>query len=314
MRPTRSLFPYLALLSGILALGFSAIFVRWANAPAPVMGVYRLAIAALFLTPFYLRNNRKNGKLRKEFLIFPVGAGLLTAFDHGLFNLSISYTTAGNAALLSNTSPLWVALVAWLFFKEKLKRGFWVGLILALFGAIIVLGSDFLLHPQLGIGDLIALASAGFYAGYYLITQLGRERIDTLTYIWIVEVTACAGLLVWSLISRAPLTGYPVKTYLAFIGAGLFSQTVGYLSVAYALGHLPASMVAPTMIGQPIVTALIAVPILNEVLTPVQLIGGGVVLAGIYLVHKSRQRAAAEERVISNRRLGTDDRENENGI
>jgi drug/metabolite transporter (DMT)-like permease len=86
-----------------------------------------------------------------------------------------------------------------------------------------------------------------------------------------------------------PLTGYPAQTYLAFLGAAIVSQTGGYLAVGYALGHLPASLVAPTMIGQPVVTALLAIPLLGESLVASQWLGGLSVLAGIYLVHRSRE-------------------------
>jgi drug/metabolite transporter (DMT)-like permease len=87
-----------------------------------------------------------------------------------------------------------------------------------------------------------------------------------------------------------PITGYPVQSYVAFLGAALLSQTGGYLAVGYALGHLPASIVAPTMLGQPVVTALLAIPLLGEALGKGQIIGGLAVLAGIYLVHASREK------------------------
>jgi drug/metabolite transporter (DMT)-like permease len=87
-----------------------------------------------------------------------------------------------------------------------------------------------------------------------------------------------------------PITGYPLQSYLAFIGAALVSQAGGYLAVGYALGHLPASLVAPTMLGQPVVTALLAIPLLGESLTSSQVIGGAAVLAGIYIVHTSREK------------------------
>ena len=84
------------------------------------------------------------------------------------------------------------------------------------------------------------------------------------------------------------MTGYSTQTYLAFLAAAIVSQTGGYLAVGYALGHLPASLVAPTMIGQPVVTALLAIPLLGEALITSQWLGGLSVLVGIYLVHRSR--------------------------
>lgn len=81
-----------------------------------------------------------------------------------------------------------------------------------------------------------------------------------------------------------------ITEYLAFLGAALVSQIGGYLAVGYALGYLRASLVAPTMLGQPVVTALLAIPLLGETLGMGQVIGGVAVLAGIYLVHASREK------------------------
>ncbi|MBI3975725.1 MAG: EamA family transporter, partial [Armatimonadetes bacterium] len=64
--------------------------------------------------------------------------------------------------------------------------------------------------------------------------------------------------------------------------------SLGYLAITYALGHLPASLVAPTLLGQPVVTAALAGPLLGEVLSWGHAAGGAAVLAGVYLVHRSR--------------------------
>jgi drug/metabolite transporter (DMT)-like permease len=285
--------PYLALAVGILSLGFSALFVRWANVPGPVMGVYRLGIASLVMVPLFIWRRPGKAHLTKSALFFALLGGLLTALDHAFWNTAVLYTTAANATLFGNTAPLWVALAAWLVFKERLRTSFWIGLALTLTGAAVVLGNDFLLHPDLGLGDLIALAAAIFYGGYLLVTQQGRRHLDTLSYVWLVSLSAALILLGVSLGAGLKLTGFSSQTYLAFVGAALVSQVLGYLAVAYALGHLPASLVAPTLIGQPVVTALLSIPLLGELMLPAQWIGGMGVLAGIYLVHRSRQETTA---------------------
>jgi len=286
----KKLLPYLALATGILALGFSAIFVRWANAPGPVMGFYRIGLSTLILAPAFVHHRRSRGPLPRAVLLFPILGGIMTAFDHALWNTSVNFTSAANATLLGNTAPLWVALAAWLIWHERLAARFWSGLALTLGGATTVLSSDFLRHPTLGIGDLLAIAAGLFYAGYFLVTQRGRALLDTLSYIWLVGLTASLSLLGISLSLRLPLMGYSSQTYLAFLGAAIVAQTLGYLSVGYALGHLPASLVAPTMIGQPVTTALLAIPLLGEPLHTSQLLGGLAVLVGIYLVHTSREK------------------------
>ena len=297
MSSPHKILPYLAVGLTIVCLSFSAFFVRWANVPPPVMGFYRIGIATLILTPFFLRRVKQMRSasstlvLSWGILLFPVLAGLASAMDQFIWNFSLRFTSAANATLLGNTSPLWVALTAWLIFRERTRGIFWLGLGLTLSGAAAVLSSDFLRHPTLGWGDLLSICSATFYAAFYLFSQRSRQRLDTLSHVWLVSITSTLVMLVLCLITGAPLTGYPPRTYLILLGAALLPQLTGYLALGYALGHLPASVVSPTMLGQPVVTALLAIPILGESLQPVQWIGGLVVLAGIYLVNRSRETA-----------------------
>lgn len=296
----RPILPYLALFMGIICLSFSAMFGKWANAPGPVIGFYRIGLATIFLLPVFLYNRHRNGvKLPAVILLFPLLGGLFTALDHGTWNSSLRFTSAANATLLGNTAPLWVALFAWLVFREKLRGLFWVGLACALAGAAVVLGSDFIRHPSMGLGDMLALAAGVFYAGYFLVTERARKKLDTLSYVWMVDLVAAITLLIISVGMSMPLTGYPRQTYYAFLGAALISQVGGYLSIGYALGHLPASLVAPTLIGQPVVTALLAIPLLGEALRTEQWLGGLVVLVGIYLVHRSREQSPPAELTAS---------------
>ena len=275
-------------------------FGKWANAPGPVIGFYRIGLATIILLPVFLYRKRKNRvQLPMAVLLFPILGGIFTAFDHGTWNSSLRYTSAANATLLGNTAPLWVALFSWLIFRQKLRGLFWVGLALSLGGAVIVLGSDFIRHPTIGLGDLLALSAGVFYAGYFIVTERGRKKLDTLSYIWLVDLIAAFSLLLISLGMRMPLSGYPTQSWLAFLGAALVSQVGGYLSIGYALGHLPASVVSPSLIGQPVVTALLAIPLLGEALRTEQWLGGLVVLVGIYLVHRSREGSETAELAAS---------------
>jgi len=298
MSSPKKILPYLAVALTIVCLSFSAFFVRWANVAPPVMGFYRIGIATLILTPFFLRRmTRLRGTssalvLGWGLLLFPVLAGLASAMDQFIWNFSLRFTSAANATLLGNTSPLWVALAAWLIFRERTNGLFWLGLGLTLSGAAAVLSADFLRHPTLGWGDLLSISSATFYGAFYLLSQRSRQRLDTLSHVWLVSLTSTLLMLLLSLLMRAPLLGYPPRTYLLLLGAALIPQLTGYLALGYALGHLPASVVSPTMLGQPVLTALLAIPILGEPLHPVQWIGGLVVLAGIYLVNRSRETKA----------------------
>jgi drug/metabolite transporter (DMT)-like permease len=226
-------------------------------------------------------------------LVFPLLGGLFTAFDFAFWNSSVLYTTASNATLLGNTAPIWVALVTIFIFRHRLPKGFWFGLTFALGGAALVLGNDFIVHPRLGLGDLMALAAGFFYAGYLLSTQRGRESLDPLSYMTIMVISASLFSLIINFILGFDFSGYSQQSWLVFLLLALVSQILGYMSVSYALGHLPASVVAPTMIGQPILTTLLAIPLLGELPQTIQLLGGIVTLAGIYLVHNSYNKSLA---------------------
>jgi drug/metabolite transporter (DMT)-like permease len=287
--------PYAALGLGILALSLSAMFVRWSQAPGPVTSFYRMAGATLILLPLILLRGPLQARLAPPgpkappyWLIFPVAGGIFTALDHSTWSTSINSTRVANATLLNNIAPLWVALFAALAWHEQLRGRFWLGLALTLAGAGVVLSGDMLFSPQQNAGNLLAFGSSLFYAAYFLITQRGRTRLDVLTYVWLVDLCAALSLLVIDLALGLPLTGFNTLTWLVFLAAALVSQVGGYFSIAFALGHLPASVVSPTMILQPVLTAFLAFIFAGEVLAPQQWLGGLVAVTGIFLVNISR--------------------------
>src|ERR1700752_2472103 len=187
---------YFALGAGVLALSFSAMFVRWANAPGPITAFYRLFFSIFLLLPFLIPRIRTSSDVRTASVLFPILAGIFTACDLALWTSSLSYTTASNATLLGNTAPLWVALGTWLILKQKLTKAFWRGLTITLIGAALIMGTDFILHPRFGIGDVMATLTGLFYGGYYLITEKSRAHFDSVTHIWFVGVGASLALLI----------------------------------------------------------------------------------------------------------------------
>lgn len=292
MRPSRSS-AYLVLAVGIVSLGFSGIFVRWANAPGLVTAFYRMAVGTVALAwPFY-RRVRRAGGLPRQGLWFAVVGGLFFAADLALWTTGVMLSGATNPTLLANTAPLWVGLGAVVLFRERLSAAFWAGLLVALAGAIVILGLDSLRAVSLGLGTLLGLLAGLFYGGYYLLTQRGRETLDPLTYFWPAAVSSTVALLVLSLVLRQPLVGYPAPTYLNFLALGLVTQVVGYLALNDVLGQLPASIVSPTMLGQPVVTAILAWWLLGETFSVWQILGAAAVLAGVTVVHRSRHAALA---------------------
>ena len=198
---------YAALALGVLCIGFSAIFTKWANMAGTVhitgavSAFYRMIIATIALTIPYglhlVRVQRRGHKarvyavangtaiepaksklsgLRSKVLWGTVIAGLFFALDLGFWNTSLLFTSAANATLLGNLSTLWVSLGALFIFHESLKRRFWWGMAIALVGVAIVVGRDVLEHPRLGWGDLLAIGSSTLLRHIYTGDKQGAPQ------------------------------------------------------------------------------------------------------------------------------------------
>jgi drug/metabolite transporter (DMT)-like permease len=280
---------YISLILGVLALSMAAFFVRWAEAPGIVASFYRMSIATVLMALPFLKRVNSHSRLSRKGVIFAVFGGLAFALDLGLWTTGVMMGEVVNPTLLANTAPLWVGLGTVLIFRHRLKPQFWLGIILALSGAAIILGMDLAKSTSIGLGSFLGLLAGLFYAAYWLLTQKGRENLDSLSYFWIAALSSSVLLALAVLIFGLPLTGYPLKSYLSFLGFGILTQIMGWMSLNYALGRLPASLVSPTMLGQPLLTGILAWPLLREPLSLKQALAGIAVLLGIYLVHRSHQ-------------------------
>jgi drug/metabolite transporter (DMT)-like permease len=283
--PTRTK-AFIAMGLTVIVLSFSGFYVRWADAPGPITSLFRMAFTAFFLTLYILKTGSWR-KLKMKQIIFPLLAGCVSAMDHYFWSSSLHYTSIANAIMFNYIAPIWVACVAFFIYKEKLSKKFWLGLGLTMLGIITVFGNDLLHHPRIGWGDTLAALSSFFYAGYFLISQHSRKQIGVVEFLWLVTLSATAMLSLLAVINGQDFSGYNGKTILVFIAAALFAQLIGYLALSYASGHLPASLISPTMILQPILTSLLAVPISHEPLTWQLLLAAPLVFGGIYLVNRN---------------------------
>lgn len=293
-RRTRRWISYLALAVGIFCIAWSAIFVRWAGVTGSASAFYRVLVATLVLVPCRLWRGGRT-PLNRRAVMLSVLAGVFFAFDLALFNGAVLRTSAANATLLGNNTPVIVGLCSWLIFGKRPRSVFWAGLILALIGsATIALGSIFrhvatgaptLTVSSLGSGDAMAITASVFFAAYLMSIERVRSGMDTLTLTTLAVGASTATLLLLCVWLRVPLWGYAPRSWLTLAALGLVSQVGGYLAITYALGHLPATVTSVGLLAQAPLTALLAIPLLGEPLAATQAIGGVMVLAGIYVVN-----------------------------
>lgn len=285
-KPSSPLLTYLSLAAGVICIGTSAIFVKSANLPGIVSAFYRVFIASIILVPWRLAKQSRIPAW-KDMRLIALG-GIFFALDLVLWNSGLLLTSAATATLLANNAPLWVGLGALLLFHEQLPGKYWLGLTLSITGMAVIIGSDAWRELRWNSGDMLAIGASVFYAAYLLTTQKARIHVDTLTFNALSMTTAVILLFPLNLIAGAALYGFEAKTWLALLGLGLVSQLGGWLAINYALGHLRAAHVSVSLLGQVVVTAILGMLILSEAVGMNQVVGGGLVLSGIYLVNQRK--------------------------
>ena len=279
---------YAALGAAVAAIAWSSVLIRWAGIPGPASAFYRVAIAAAVLVPWRAWRGATRPLGTRDALIALLG-GAFFGLDLALYNTAVMRTAAATAAFLGNNAPVFVGLAAWILFRKPPSRAFWAGLALAVAGGAVMVvshaGGEGGGDPA---GDMMAAAAAAFFAGYLLTAEHVRARIDTLTFNTLAVLGSSALLLVVCLISGTPLAGYSLRTWAALLALGLISQVAAYYALVYALGRLPATITSVGLLTQLPLTAVLAAALLNEPITRSQVVGGLLVLAGVYVVTRPR--------------------------
>ena len=294
MRPRSTLLPYLALAAAIAGISWAAILVRWAEIPGSASAFYRVLIAGAVLVLWRAARGATRSAPTRAAIWTAVAGGVLFALDLALWNTAVMRTQVAVASILGNNTPIFVGLMSWLVLRRRPRASFWIGLVLAMAGAVAIMSADLgkegtagpSTEPGTGSlsGDLMALAASVFFAAYLITTQRVRETMDTLTFNTLAIAGSIVTLLIVCVALGLPMGGYSTRTWLALAGLGLVSQLGAYYALVYALGHLPATITSVGLLAQVPCTALLAALFLGEPLTPIQLAGGAVVLAGMYVV------------------------------
>jgi drug/metabolite transporter (DMT)-like permease len=114
----------------------------------------------------------------------------------------------------------------------------------------------------------------------------GRLKMDTVTFTTISMLASSVVLFVIAIATGSRLWGFSTPSWEALAGVGLISQLGGWLAINYAMAYMPATIASVSLLSQSVFTALIAIPVLGEKLTRMELFGAVIVLSGIFLVNK----------------------------
>jgi drug/metabolite transporter (DMT)-like permease len=276
----------LALATGVVAIAWSAIFVRWTHMPGIASAFYRVLFAALALWPFLL-TRRERPRLTRPVLATTLLGGLFFAGDIGLYNIAVNHTSAANATFLGNNAPVFVGLITWGLTRRRPVARFWTALVIALAGAFLIVAVDHQRLASASAADSLAVIASFNFALFLVITERVRGACDSATLVALSASASAATLLVVALLGHVSLAvpGWP--EFAALLGLAFVCQIAGYFALTYALGHLPATTTSVTMLGVAPLTAVFALLIFGERQTPLQILGDALILLGIWLANRT---------------------------
>ncbi|WP_101297197.1 DMT family transporter [Halegenticoccus soli] len=287
--------PLAALAVAIVAVSTSAILVRWSEAPSLIKALYRVLFTTALVAPVALARHRGDfRRLGGRDLAVASAAGVALALHFASWFESLNWTTVAASVTLVQSQPLFVALGAWALLDERVTRRTVLGILVALVGMVAMSLGDFLSGVALEAarplyGNGLAVVGAVMAAAYVLAGRSLRQRIALLPYVTVVYGVCTLALFGLSIARGHALVGYPAREWLLFfamaVGPGLFGHTV----INWALAHLESSVVSVSLLGEPVGSTLLALVLLGEVPTAATVIGGAVVLAGIYVTASARR-------------------------
>ncbi len=269
-----------ALLIGILSISLFPVIVGMQLTPGLTSAFYRMAIAALALLGYVTITGTFKVPSARIGLLATV-CGMLFAADISFWNLSIQLTTATQGTLLTNLAPIWVGVIAFLFFKNKPRRSFWLGTVVAMVGIAIFIGIDIFLSLSFDRGFMLGILSGFFYALYILLSKEVLNKMEVVSFITLSSTSSALFLLIINIARAQPLWGFSTNAWISLLIQGLISQLLAWLLISYATKRMRATRLSLSLLSQVVFASILAWFILDEVITIEKAIGGFLILVGI---------------------------------
>ena len=277
---------YGALAIGVVAIAWSAIFVRWTQMPGITSAFYRMLIASMVMWPVLLLSKVRLARVSRSGFLLASLSGVFFAGDVGMFNTAVMHTSAGSATFLGNNAPLVVGLLTWAMTRRMPSGRFWTALAVGSSGAWLIVAVDAHHAASEFSADLLAVGASICFALYLLATEQVRRQMDTRMLVTLSGTSSAVALLVMAAAAHISLAVPGAQSLAAVLGLGLVCQLTGYFCLTYALGHLPATVTSVVMLAVAPLTALFAFGLFGEHMTMLQIVGGAFVIGGVWIVSR----------------------------
>lgn len=285
--------PRFALFIGILCISIFPVIVRMNLTSGLISAFYRMAIATAVILPIAICK----GKLKLESLktLFPIAVcGVLFASDIAVWNISIQNSSATQATLLTNLSPIWVGIFSLLFLNFRPRKSFWLGTIFALLGMAIFVGIETILNLQLDAAFFLGILSGVLYALYILVSKTVLEKMEVITFITYSMIFSTVYLFFVNVILREQFLGFSEKAWISLFVQGIVCQLIAWLLISYATQKMRPTRVSLSLLSQAIFATILAAIFVDEKITVHQMFGTLIILTGIAVTFYEKKIIAAD--------------------
>ncbi|HUX22854.1 MAG TPA: DMT family transporter [Spirochaetia bacterium] len=285
---------------GIFFVSLSAIFVRLSDAPPLAIATYRMALATLLLLPLLLLREGSQSHLLSQLkrfrlrdLLLCLLSGLFLALHFATWIASVDMTSIASSTVLVNLQPIFVLAASALVLGERSSRASILFIGVAIAGCAILSVGDARLGTHHLAGDALALSGAIFVSGYMIIGRIVRRTISARGYTLVVYAAATIVLLGLDLVTGTSLGPFSIVDWLLFAALAVFSTLLGHSLLNWALKYLTATVIATSVLAEPIIATLLAIPIFGELPTPLGAVGGAVAVVGLFFFVRTQGNRAA---------------------
>ncbi|MCX7548509.1 DMT family transporter [Xanthomarina sp. F1114] len=282
----------IALFIGIVCISIFPILVKLNLTPGVISAFYRMLFSLLLLLPYVLISKQfKVPSLKMA--ILAIICGVVFGSDVAVWNIAIQESTATQASLLTNLSPVWVGVLALFFLKDKPKTNFWIGTMVAVFGMMMLVGFTVFKTLDFDLAFSFGILSGVLYSVYMLLSKEVLKKMNVITFMTISLAASSIYLGGLSYAINEPFSGFSNAGWLVLVIQAAVCQLAAWLLISYATQHMRATRVSVSLLGQGILASILAWLLIDEAISLQMVFGGFVLLFGIRITFYEKQILSA---------------------
>ncbi len=274
----------------VVCIAFAAIFVKLSAAPASIISMYRMLFAGILLSPIVFTYKRELLKPTIKEWWALMAAGLFLAMHFGFWFASLQLTSVASSTVILALQPLVAMMASYLLYKEKVSAKMVTAVFISFFGVVLISWGDFSFTDLSAIfGNMLSFLGVLAVVAYFLIGQNTVRNLTHWVYSFLVFSIAGIFLLLYNIVTETELFRYGPREWSLFLLLAIL-PTIAHVIFNYLLNELNPTTVSMAMLLEPVGASFLAYFILSESLTPLQVMGGIIVLTGVYFFLFSQHR------------------------